>query len=207
MEIDTSKVIGLEGGKDGTWFKVLAEEGRGKTKYYPAIVEGIEVGRSSFRSPDDFAAHQTEIERETIRFKVTGNAVAAEMAIQQLLGCRALAISGTTVDVYPDQSMGDAPSAAAFLGSITSNQKVMAARENGKRGGRPATNIVVQLTFNRDGSKAFVYYDDDTIQTLHADETGFIDLSKLWFIDSVTGRKVRWGEEGLQQVNGGWARI
>lgn len=205
--MDTSKVIGLEGGKDGAWFKVLAEEGRGKTKYYPAIVNGVEVAYSDFRSIDDYFASRVEVERETIRFKVTGNAVCAESAIQDLLGCRALAISPTTVDVYPDQSLGDAPSAAALLGSITSNAKVMAARENGKRGGRPATNIVVQLTFNRDGSKAFVYYDDDTIQTLHADETGFIDLSKLWFIDSVTGRKVRWGEEGLQQVNGGWARI
>lgn len=139
--MDTSKVIGLEGGQDSTWFKVLSEVGRDKTKYWPAVVDGVEVGRSDFASWDDYWAHKVERERETIRFLVAGNAVVAEEAIAHMLGCKALATMPTTVDAYPGQPLVDTASAAAQLGrkggAANSDAKVAASRANGKRGGRP----------------------------------------------------------------------
>lgn len=135
--MDISKVIGLEGGNDATWFKVLAESGRGKSKYYPAIVNGVEKGWSEFKSLDDYLAAKVERERETIRLTVAGNPVVAEEAIARTLGCKTMANSPTTVDVYPDEPLVDSPSAAAVLGSMSSEKKIAAARANGMRGGRP----------------------------------------------------------------------
>ena len=136
MNID--KVIGLEGGSDSTWFRVLAEEGRGMSKYYPAVVDGIERGWSEFADLDEYLAHKVMRERETVRLTVAGNPVVAEEAISRVLGCKALSTSPTTVDVYPDQPFVDT---AAELGrkggKSTSEAKSAAARENGKRGGRP----------------------------------------------------------------------
>lgn len=135
--MDISKVIGLEGGSDSTWFKVLAEEERGKTKYYPAIVDGVEMPYSAFADIDDYLAAKVERERETIRLTVAGNPVMAEDAISRILGCKAIAASPTTVDVHPGEPLVDTSNAAAALGSMTSDKKAAAARENGKRGGRP----------------------------------------------------------------------
>lgn len=135
--MDISKIVGLEGGSDATWFKVLAEQGRGKSKYYPAVVDGIERGWSEFKSLDDYLAAKVERERETIRLTVAGNPVVAEEAIARALGCKATSTSPTTVDVYPDQPFVDLASGAAALGSMSSEKKAAAARENGKRGGRP----------------------------------------------------------------------
>lgn len=74
-----------------------------KTKYYPAVVNGVEKGWSEFASFDEYLAHKVEQERETIRLTVAGNAVVAEEAVAAAFGCKALATSPTTVDVYPDQ--------------------------------------------------------------------------------------------------------
>jgi len=135
--MDIERVIGLEGGQDGTWFRVLAEEGRGMTKYSPAIVDGVERAYSEFDSLDDYLAHKVVRERETIRLVIAGNPVVAEDAIMRVLGCKALATSPTTVDVYPGAAIVDSTSAAAALGSRTSPTKAAAARANGRRGGRP----------------------------------------------------------------------
>lgn len=205
--MDISKVIGLEGGQDSAWFRVLSEEGRGTTKYYPAIVDGEEVPWSYFRRLEDYLAHKVERERETIRLTVEGNAIVAEEAISMALGCKALAISPTTVDVYPEQPLVDTTSAAAALGRIATDKKIAASRRNGARGGRPSTKLVEQLLFNADGTEAVVHFNDGTSQVRRADDEGNIDLSDLWFADVLTGKKVRWGEDGLQQVNGGWARL
>lgn len=135
--MDISKVIGLEGGQDSTWFKVLAEAGRGKSKYYPAVVDGVEVGWSHFAELTEYLAHKVERERETIRLTVAGNAVVAEEAVSHALGCKALATSPNTVDVYPEQPAVDAASAAAAMGRVSTPKKAAAVRANGKLGGRP----------------------------------------------------------------------
>lgn len=139
--MDISKVIGLEGGSDATWFKVLAESGRGKSKYYPAIVDGVEMGWSKFDSLDDYFAAKVERERETIRLTVAGNPVVAEEAIARTLKRKALSTSPTTVDVYPDEPLVDLASAVGAIGSINSKKKAAAARENGRRGGRPRKRV------------------------------------------------------------------
>lgn len=135
--MDVSMVVGLEGGSNATWFKVLGESWRGNTKYYPAVVDGVERGWSEFSSIDDYLAAKVERERETIRLTVAGNPVVAEDAISRLLGCKALATTPTSIEVYPGQPLVDSASAAATLGSATSDRKASAARLNGRKGGRP----------------------------------------------------------------------
>ena len=49
--MDVSMVVGLEGGSNATWFKVLGESWRGSSKYSPAVVDGVERGWSEFPSP------------------------------------------------------------------------------------------------------------------------------------------------------------
>lgn len=135
--MDIAKIIGLEGGQGSTHFKVLAEEGRGTSKYYPAVVDGIERAWSDFDRLTDYLAHKVERERETIRVTVTGNPIVAEEAISLTLNCKALATTPTTVDIYPDQPRVDPASAAGALGRITTRKKATSSRENGKLGGRP----------------------------------------------------------------------
>lgn len=137
--MDISKVIGLEGGSNGTWFKILAEEGRGESPYYPAIVNGVEKSYSDFDDIDDYFAAKVKRTRLTIRLTVSGNAVSAEEAVRSGLGCHAISAGPTTVDVYPDTP--DPFAAAAQLGrkggSATSDAKAAASRANGRKGGRP----------------------------------------------------------------------
>lgn len=136
--MDISEVIGLEGGSDATWFKVLGEEGRIKTEYYPAVVGGKEKGWSDFDTLEEYMAAKVTREREAIRLTVAGNAVAAEDTVRVALGCHAAATGPTTVDVYPGTPDPFRPaSAAAILGSSTSEAKSEAARRNGRKGGRP----------------------------------------------------------------------
>ena len=143
--MNVEQVIGLEGGRDATWVRVLAEEGRGTTKYSPAIIDGVERAYSEFDSLDDYLAHKVMRERETIRLIIAGNPIVAEDAIMRMLGCKALATSPTTVDVYPDQPIIDDTTAAATLGrhggQSTSAAKISAARRNGRLGGRPRKHI------------------------------------------------------------------
>lgn len=101
--MDIQQIIGLEGGENACFFKVLAEAGRGKTKYWPAIKNGEEAGVFDFPSFDEYCRHKIERERETIRVVVSGNAVAAENKIREILGCSACAIGPTTVDIYPEE--------------------------------------------------------------------------------------------------------
>lgn len=209
MEIDMSKVIGLEGGKGSTWFKVTGETGRGTTKYFPAIVNGVEVPWSRFASLDDYLAHKVVRERETIEVSVEGNAVVAEEAIALALGCQCLATTPASVDIFPGQPPVAEASAAAALGSMTSAKKAAASRSNGQLGGRPrnAHKFVSELTFAPDGSEAIITFDDGMIQIRKPNADGNINLSDLWFVDAITGRNVRWGEDGLQMVEGGWAKL
>lgn len=141
--MDTSKVIGLEGGSNGAWFKILGEEGRGETPYYPAVVDGVEKSYSDFPNLDDYFAAKVKRTRLTIRLTVSGNAVSAEEAVRSALGCHAMATGPTTVDVYPDTPdpfLESAKPAAALGrkgGKSTSPAKSAAAAANGRKGGRP----------------------------------------------------------------------
>ena len=135
--MDTSKIIGLEGGSDSTWFRVLAESGRGESKYYPAVVDGIVKSYSEFKSIDEYFAAKVEQTRSTIQFTVAGNAVCAEDAISNLLGVKALAVSPNTVNVFPDEPLVDTPTAGAALRRVNSPAQQDAARLNGRKGGRP----------------------------------------------------------------------
>lgn len=137
--MDISKVIGLEGGSDAAWFKVLGEKGRGKTARYPAVdADGNEIPWHSFKGTfDEYMALKVKREQETIRLVVAGNPVSAESAIEDVLGCVAFSTSSNTVDIYPERRLTDSSSAAAELGRITSEAKAEAARRNGRKGGRP----------------------------------------------------------------------
>lgn len=101
MEI--KKIIGMEGGHNGTWYRVIAEIGRGQTSYYPAIKNGKEASMSDFASWDEYCKHKIKCKRETIRVCIAGNAVCAEIAIGRTLRCKALAVQSNIVDIYPEQ--------------------------------------------------------------------------------------------------------
>lgn len=131
--MDISRVIGMEGGSDSTWFKVLSEESRGRTKYYPAVVDGVVKSYSDFKSIDEYLAAKQERERETIRLTIAGNPIMAEDAISKVLKCKSLSTAPHSVDVYPGEPMNE----YAAAGSVKSEAKSVAARENGKKGGRP----------------------------------------------------------------------
>jgi hypothetical protein len=104
MKKDISKIIGLEGDKDACFFKILAEAGRGKTKYWPSIgPDGKEISVLGPKGYDYYLAHRVERERETIRVTVAGNPCAAEDEVKKILGCKCLACGPTTLDIYPQE--------------------------------------------------------------------------------------------------------
>ena len=130
-----AKVVGMKGGHNGTYYEILAEVERGMSKYWPAVIDGVEVSYFDFKSLEEYAKHKVERERMTIRFMIAGNPVAAEEDVSRVTGCKCLSISPTTLDVYIEQPI--ASSAAAELGHRTSSAKARSSRDNGRLGGRP----------------------------------------------------------------------
>lgn len=133
-------LIGVEGGKDGTFFAILSADDIGETSYYPALDDdGKEILWSDV-DPMEFERRKVERKRRTIRLTVSGNAVSAEGHVKQA-GMLAAAIGPNTVDVYPDESY----TAIDYLaeigkkgGQAKTPAKQAASRENGKKGGRPS---------------------------------------------------------------------
>jgi len=102
--MNISKIIGVEGGHDGCYFKILQEAGRGKTKYYPSIdTNGEELSPTGPKGFDYYCSHKVERERDTIRVTVAGNPCCAEDVIKNILGCKCLACGPTSVDIYPQE--------------------------------------------------------------------------------------------------------
>ena len=101
--MDINKIIGLEGGKDACYFKILAEEGRGKTKYWPSIKDGKEISMFGPGGYDEYLKYKTERERETIRVVVSGNPCCAQDVVRNILGCKCLAIGPTSLDIFPEE--------------------------------------------------------------------------------------------------------
>ena len=95
-------LIGLKGGRDETFFEILAVQGRGKTKYWPAIKDGKELSLTETygkMSLEEYFSYKVERERETVRFLVAGNPISAESALREKGYC-ALSTTPTTVDIY-----------------------------------------------------------------------------------------------------------
>lgn len=96
-----TNIIGLTGGNDASYFAILAEDGRGETTYYPAVIDGNIVPYSSFACIDDYLAAKVEMRRQTVSYVVSGCAVSAESAVKKL-GMSCLAVGPTTLHVYDE---------------------------------------------------------------------------------------------------------
>jgi len=99
VTVDIQKIIGLEGGGKDCFFKILSEQGRGETEYYPSFKNGKEL---HWDHPD-YWKHKITKKRETIRVTVAGNPIAAEDEVKKILGCKCLACSPNTLDIYPQE--------------------------------------------------------------------------------------------------------
>ena len=99
--IDIDQIIGKSGGTKGCFWEIIAEEDRGKTKYWPSIKDGRHL--SPFQA--DYWENKVEVERETIRMIVAGNPIAAEEPISEMLGCKCCAVGPTTLDIYIEEAL------------------------------------------------------------------------------------------------------
>lgn len=68
-------------------------------------------------------------------------------------------------------------------------------------------HIIASLEYHADGSGATVTFEDGTKLVQTADESGYIDLSDLWFRDANTGELTQWGEEGAYQTDLGFVAL
>lgn len=124
-------------GMTGRDFEILAEIGRGMTKYNEVVVDGKRKYWHDFDRIEDYFALAVMRERATVRFAVEGNPVAAESAVRAATGWHCMATTPNTIDVYVPADVFAASELGARGGASTSEAKQQAARENGKRGGRP----------------------------------------------------------------------
>lgn len=135
---DLSEIVGMEGGRGGNHYKILAEIGRGMTKYNEVVVDGKRKYWHDFERIEDYFALAVTRERATVRFAVEGSPIAAESAIRAATGWHCMATTPNTVDVYVPTEVLTASELGARGGASTSDAKKRASRENGKKGGRPA---------------------------------------------------------------------
>lgn len=106
---DMSGLLGLEGGHDSTWYKVVHVADRPQPYTdYPSIKDGVEIhwhfedAIPEPGNPSEYWAHKVKRTRQALHLTVTGNAVSAESALKER-GYDAHAIEPTTVMVVlPD---------------------------------------------------------------------------------------------------------
>jgi hypothetical protein len=109
--MDVNSLVGREGGKDATWWRILAIEDVGLTTYYPSIKDGVML---TFGDPE-YWQHKVTRTRHTIRCTVAGNPVCAEYDLSQECeektssphSCaKMLACGPHTLDIYPEVADG-----------------------------------------------------------------------------------------------------
>jgi hypothetical protein len=94
------KLIGLEGGHNETWFKVLDTK-ETTVKNYPSIKDG-KVQSVLDVDMDDFLRHKKEVVVSGHFAMVAGNAVCAAEGIKDALGTEysAVAVNPNCVEIY-----------------------------------------------------------------------------------------------------------
>jgi len=109
--MDLNNLVGREGGKDATWWRILAVEDVGLTEYYPSIKDGVSL---SWDHPE-YRQHKVTRARRTIRCTVAGNPISAEYDLSQECkdktshphSCaKMLACGPHTLDIFPEMADG-----------------------------------------------------------------------------------------------------
>lgn len=94
------KLIGLTGGENGTFFKVL-DVRAATVKIYPSIKDGKVMSVLDVGFSQDFWKYKKEIAVPGHSATIAGNAVCAASHIADILeGCKAIAVNPFTVEVY-----------------------------------------------------------------------------------------------------------
>ncbi len=138
--------VGLEGGSDGTYYKVVEQHGGIHTDY-PAMIDGVEVGHSHFmencktekeynESIKKYFAAKIKREREAVILTVVGNPISLESDLNDI-GYDCFAVSPHTVDIYGYNPIVNLVKIGAKGGQSKSAAKQASSRKNGKLGGRP----------------------------------------------------------------------
>lgn len=93
-------LIGLTGGTNETYWKVVDVSEPFSSKYYPAIVDGEEKSWSDFPDLGSYFAAKQERRRVTVRLTILGNPIVAEETIIKITGKRCLAVGPNSLDIY-----------------------------------------------------------------------------------------------------------
>ena len=102
------KLIGMKGGQDSTYFEVLESVKVDNIVWHPSIKDGVEIKYTLCGTEEEhkeYWANKQEVIYLGYRLLVAGNAVSAEMALQDM-GYNATAVSPDTVEIRIEQAHG-----------------------------------------------------------------------------------------------------
>lgn len=94
------EIVGMDCGVFLSEWKVIAIVEKGRTTFYPALINENERLWSSFRFLEEYMANRVERERMIIRVLIEGNLEAAERAIREMTGYECCATERYTLDIY-----------------------------------------------------------------------------------------------------------